>query len=68
MQEIAFITIGYTRMRVLIRTETYGKAIRKADGEIQPSDTYREEESEYLSQPENYMLVQQLHEGKTIHL
>lgn len=68
MQEIAFITVRNVRIRVLIRAETYGKALRKAEGKIQPTDAYREEESEYLSRSENYILVQQLHEGKTIHL
>lgn len=68
MQLIAYIVVGNTRIRVLIRTEKYCLAIRKADGNIQPSDQYRDEESAYLSEPENWHLVQQIHDGKTIYL
>lgn len=66
MQAIGYLLIGNVKIRVLVRANNYQKYIRKSDGKTQAKDVYLEEESEYLSRPENYLLVERLHEGKTI--
>jgi hypothetical protein len=66
MQQIAYVVIGNTRIRILVRKSKFGVYAKMADGKIQPNDKFMEDESMFLSLPENYQLVQRLHEGKTI--
>jgi hypothetical protein len=68
MQQLAYIVIGNTRIRVLARYAMECVYLKKADGEIQKGDKFLEDESDFLSLPYNWSYIQQLHEGKTIQL
>jgi hypothetical protein len=61
------LLIGNQKIYVLVRQDNYSRKLKKADGGDK-SATLLTEESEFLSLPENYMLVQALHEGRTISL
>jgi hypothetical protein len=67
MQDFAYLIVGNETIYVLRQSTTDGIRLKKRKGP-KPQGKYLDEESDFLSEPENWTYVQALHDGKTITL